>query len=58
MKILQPPGWTSPRGYVNGVAARGTTVFVGGQVGWNAQQRAIARSASSTASSSAGISRR
>ena len=39
MKILQPPGWTSPRGYVNGVAARGTTVFVGGQVGWNAQQQ-------------------
>ena len=39
MKILQPPGWTSPRGYVNGVAARGTTVYVGGQVGWNAQQQ-------------------
>ena len=39
MKILQPPGWASPRGYVNGVAARGTTVFVGGQVGWNAQQQ-------------------
>ena len=39
MKILQPSGWASPRGYVNGVAARGTTVFVGGQVGWNAQQQ-------------------
>ena len=39
MKILQPPGRASPRGYVNGVAARGTTVFVGGQVGWNAQQQ-------------------
>lgn len=39
MKILQPTGWTPPRGYANGVAARGTTVFVGGQVGWNAQQR-------------------
>ena len=39
MKILQPPGWTSPRGYVNGVAAHGTTVYVGGQVGWNAQQQ-------------------
>ena len=25
MKILQPPGWASPRGYVNGVAARGTS---------------------------------
>lgn len=39
MKILQPPGWTLPRGYANGVAARGTTVYVGGQVGWNAQQQ-------------------
>jgi len=39
MKILQPEGWTPPRGYANGVAARGTQVFVGGQIGWNAQQR-------------------
>jgi enamine deaminase RidA (YjgF/YER057c/UK114 family) len=39
MQILQPPGWDKPRGYVNGVAARGTTVFVAGQIGWNAQCR-------------------
>jgi enamine deaminase RidA (YjgF/YER057c/UK114 family) len=37
MKILQPTGWKPPRGYVNGVAATGTTVFVAGQIGWNAQ---------------------
>ena len=37
MKILQPAGWKPPRGYVNGVAATGTTVFVAGQIGWNAQ---------------------
>lgn len=37
MKILQPAGWAPPRGYVNGVAAAGTQVFVAGQVGWNAQ---------------------
>ena len=36
---LQPPGWTQPRGYANGVAARGTLVFVGGQIGWNGQQQ-------------------
>ena len=36
MKILQPPHWKAPRGYVNGVAATGTTVFVAGQIGWNA----------------------
>ena len=38
MKVLQPPGWLAPRGYVNGVAvAAGTQVFVAGQIGWNAQ---------------------
>lgn len=39
MKILQPPGWATPKGYANGVAARGTLVFVGGQIGWNAGQQ-------------------
>ena len=39
MKILQPPGWAQAKGYANGIAARGTQVFVGGQVGWNAQQQ-------------------
>jgi enamine deaminase RidA (YjgF/YER057c/UK114 family) len=39
MKKLQPPGWVEPRGYANGIAARGTLVFVGGQIGWNAQQQ-------------------
>ncbi len=34
-RILQPEGWTKPVGYANGVAARGRTIFVGGQVGWN-----------------------
>ncbi|KLN54546.1 RidA family protein [Variovorax paradoxus] len=38
-KLLQPPGWLPPKGYANGVAARGTMVFVGGQIGWNAQQQ-------------------
>jgi enamine deaminase RidA (YjgF/YER057c/UK114 family) len=37
VRILQPPGWSQPRGYSNGVAAEGTLVFVAGQVGWNAQ---------------------
>lgn len=43
MKVLQPPGWTKPKGYANGIAARGTLVFVGGQIGWNAQCRFEAR---------------
>ncbi len=37
MKLLQPPTWATPRGYANGVAARGTQIFVAGQIGWNAQ---------------------
>jgi enamine deaminase RidA (YjgF/YER057c/UK114 family) len=39
LEILQPAGWTAPKGYANGVAARGRVVFVGGQIGWNAAQR-------------------
>ena len=34
---LQPDGWAAPKGYANGVSARGRTVFVAGQVGWNAR---------------------
>ena len=34
-QILQPAGWTPPRGYANGVAASGRQVFVAGQIGWN-----------------------
>ena len=36
LKILQPEGWAKPRGYANGISARGRTIFVGGQIGWNA----------------------
>jgi enamine deaminase RidA (YjgF/YER057c/UK114 family) len=39
MHILQPDGWLQPRGYVNGIAAEGTMVFVAGQIGWNAEFR-------------------
>ena len=38
-KLLQPPGWVPAKGYANGIATRGTLVFVGGQIGWNAQQQ-------------------
>ena len=36
MKMLLPPGWPRPKGYANGVAARGRMIFVAGQIGWNA----------------------
>lgn len=38
-KLLQPAGWLPPKGYANGITARGTLVFVGGQIGWNARQQ-------------------
>ena len=39
MKKLQPPDWAEPKGYANGVMARGALIFVGGQIGWNAAQQ-------------------
>jgi enamine deaminase RidA (YjgF/YER057c/UK114 family) len=38
---LQPSGWPRPKGYANGIAARGTLVFVAGQVGWDASERIV-----------------
>ena len=38
MKKLQPPHWAEPKGYANGIMARGAMIFVGGQIGWNAAQ--------------------
>jgi enamine deaminase RidA (YjgF/YER057c/UK114 family) len=39
MDILQPPGWARPKGYSNGVAARGRQVYVSGMIGWDAECR-------------------
>src|SRR5215469_17755447 len=35
-QILQPDGWSRPKGYSNGMAARGLQIFVAGQIGWDA----------------------
>jgi len=43
MKTLQPPSWDKPRGYANGMMAElevgSRIIFVGGQIGWNAQMQ-------------------
>ena len=39
IRLIQPEGWAPAKGYANGIAARGTQIFVGGQIGWNAQQQ-------------------
>ena len=37
VQVLQPPGWARPKGFSNGIACRGTLVFISGQVGWTGQ---------------------
>jgi enamine deaminase RidA (YjgF/YER057c/UK114 family) len=39
MQVLLPPGWPRPKGYSNGVAARGRQVYVAGMIGWDAEGR-------------------
>ena len=38
MQILQPPSWSKPRGYSNGILTKGELIFVGGQIGWDERQ--------------------
>jgi enamine deaminase RidA (YjgF/YER057c/UK114 family) len=35
--VLQPPGWPRPKGFANGIRARGELVFVGGMIGQDSQ---------------------
>lgn len=37
MQVLLPPHWPRPKGYANGVTARGRMVFVAGMIGWDEQ---------------------
>jgi enamine deaminase RidA (YjgF/YER057c/UK114 family) len=37
-EVIQPEGWAKARGYANGVMTPEGHLFVGGQIGWNAQQ--------------------
>jgi enamine deaminase RidA (YjgF/YER057c/UK114 family) len=39
MKTLLPPGWPRPKGYTNGISARGRTIFTAGVIGWDEQER-------------------
>jgi enamine deaminase RidA (YjgF/YER057c/UK114 family) len=36
-RLLQPEGWPKPSGYANGIIADGPSIFIGGQIGWNAE---------------------
>lgn len=37
-QIIQPEGWKAALGYANGMLSPDGVLFVGGQIGWNADQ--------------------
>jgi enamine deaminase RidA (YjgF/YER057c/UK114 family) len=41
MNQLLPPGWPRPKGYANGIAARGRMIFTAGVVGWDEQEHFV-----------------
>ena len=36
--LLNPKNWKAAKGYANGVLAKGRLIFLGGHIGWNAEQ--------------------
>ncbi len=43
MKALLPHGWPRPKGYSNGISARGRMIFTAGLVGWNEEESFVAQ---------------
>ena len=37
-QIIHPEGWKPAKGYANGVVSQGRTLWIGGQIGWDADQ--------------------
>ncbi len=40
-RAIELPGHPRPRGYANGMAARGEVLAIAGQIGWDAAQRLV-----------------
>lgn len=42
-EIVNPESWAAPKGYANGIVAPagGRTIFIAGQVGWDADQKLV-----------------
>jgi len=38
-QAILPPGWPRPKGYANGVVAKGRMLFIAGMIGWDAQEQ-------------------
>lgn len=39
LETIHPPHWPKPVGYANAIAATGKQIYIGGQIGWNAECR-------------------
>ena len=38
-QIIQPDDWKPAKGYANGMLTQDGHLFIGGQIGWNAEQQ-------------------
>ena len=38
-QVINPEGWAPAKGYANGILCDDGTLYVGGQIGWTAEQR-------------------
>ncbi len=38
-QVISPEGWAPAKGYANGIMTEGGALYVGGQIGWTAEQR-------------------
>jgi enamine deaminase RidA (YjgF/YER057c/UK114 family) len=43
MQFLHPPNWARPKGYANGVSAKGRTIFVSGMIGWDGHGKLVSK---------------
>ena len=41
-RVVNPADWARPSGYSNGMLARGTSLFIAGQIGWDRDGRIVA----------------
>lgn len=40
-RMINPEGWPRPKGYSNGIAAKGETLFIAGQIGWGTDEKLV-----------------
>lgn len=38
-QVIHPEGWAPAKGYANGILTQDGTLYIGGQIGWTAEQK-------------------